>query len=51
MKEKLGIFIQDRTADLGHSSAEDAKAALDLVKWRVRDDGAGSRDILESSLA
>jgi len=51
VKEKLGKFIQDRTADLGHSSAEDAKAALDLVKWRVRDDGAGSRDILESSLA
>jgi RNA exonuclease 1 len=38
VKEKLGIFIQDRTADLGHSSAEDAKAALDLLKWRVRDD-------------
>lgn len=38
VKEKLGIFIQDRTADHGHSSAEDAKAALDLVKWKVRDD-------------
>lgn len=32
------MFIQDRTADHGHSSAEDAKAALDLLKWKVRDD-------------
>ena len=38
MREKLGVFIQDRTADFGHSSAEDAKAALDLLKWKVRDD-------------
>lgn len=41
VKEKLGYFIQDRTADAGHSSAEDAKAALDLLKWRVREDGEG----------
>ncbi|EIW72717.1 hypothetical protein TREMEDRAFT_24631 [Tremella mesenterica DSM 1558] len=38
VKEKLGVFIQDRTADLGHSSAVDAKATLDLLKWQVRDD-------------
>lgn len=40
VKEKLGYFIQDRTADAGHSSAEDATATLDLLKWRVREDGS-----------
>lgn len=39
VKEKLGYFIQDRTADAGHSSAEDATATLELLKWRVREDG------------
>ncbi|WVQ71267.1 hypothetical protein IAR50_000793 [Cryptococcus sp. DSM 104548] len=38
VKEKLGYFIQDRTSDLGHSSAVDAKATLDVLKWKVRDD-------------
>ncbi|ODN84088.1 hypothetical protein L202_00105 [Cryptococcus amylolentus CBS 6039] len=38
VKEKLGYFIQDRTSDLGHSSAVDAKATLDALKWKVRDD-------------
>jgi RNA exonuclease 1 len=38
VKEKLGYFIQDRTADFGHSSAEDAKATLEVLKWKVRDD-------------
>ncbi|ORX34146.1 hypothetical protein BD324DRAFT_664472 [Kockovaella imperatae] len=40
VKEKLGYFIQERTADLGHSSAEDAKATLEVLKWKVRDDAA-----------
>ncbi|WOO85734.1 Exonuclease GOR [Vanrija pseudolonga] len=39
VKEKLGFFIQDRTNESGHSSLEDAKAALDVLKWKVRDDG------------
>ena len=38
VKEKLGYFIQDRTADLGHSSAEDAKATLECLKWKIRCD-------------
>jgi len=38
VKEKLGYFIQDRTADLGHSSAEDAKATLECLKWKIRYD-------------
>ncbi|KAK8865616.1 hypothetical protein IAR55_000760 [Kwoniella newhampshirensis] len=38
VKEKLGYFIQDRTSDLGHSSAVDAKATLDALKWKVRED-------------
>ncbi|WVO13069.1 hypothetical protein L204_100679 [Cryptococcus depauperatus] len=38
VKEKLGIFIQDRTSDKGHSSLEDAKATLDVLKWKVRED-------------
>ncbi|WVF70973.1 hypothetical protein IAT40_005769 [Kwoniella sp. CBS 6097] len=38
VKEKLGYFIQDRTSDLGHSSAVDAKSTLDALKWKVRDD-------------
>ncbi|WWD18207.1 hypothetical protein CI109_102657 [Kwoniella shandongensis] len=38
VKEKLGYFIQDRTSDLGHSSAVDATATLDALKWKVRDD-------------
>lgn len=41
VKEKLGYFIQDRTADLGHSSAEDAKATLECLKWMVRSDAVG----------
>ncbi|WVQ96989.1 hypothetical protein IAU59_004098 [Kwoniella sp. CBS 9459] len=40
VKEKLGYFIQDRTSDLGHSSAVDAKSTLDALKWKVRDDNA-----------
>ncbi|KAL1405196.1 RNA exonuclease 3 [Vanrija albida] len=39
VKEKLGFFIQDRTNESGHSSLEDAKAALDVLKWQVREDG------------
>lgn len=38
VKEKLGYFIQDRTSDKGHSSVEDAKATLDVLKWKVRED-------------
>ncbi|KAL7423563.1 RNA exonuclease 3 [Cryptotrichosporon argae] len=38
VKEKLGYFIQDRTADLGHSSAEDARATLDVLRAKVRED-------------
>ncbi|WRT65966.1 uncharacterized protein IL334_002917 [Kwoniella shivajii] len=38
VKEKLGYFIQDRTSDLGHSSAVDAKSTLEALKWKVRDD-------------
>ncbi|WWC88171.1 uncharacterized protein L201_003076 [Kwoniella dendrophila CBS 6074] len=38
VKEKLGYFIQDRTSDLGHSSAVDAKSTLEVLKWKVRDD-------------
>ncbi|KAK4683784.1 RNA exonuclease, partial [Tremellales sp. Uapishka_1] len=38
VKEKLGYFIQDRTGDLGHSSAIDAIATLDVLKWKVRED-------------
>ncbi|WVR05589.1 hypothetical protein IAU60_002608 [Kwoniella sp. DSM 27419] len=38
VKEKLGYFIQDRTSDLGHSSAVDAKSTLDALKWKVRED-------------
>ncbi|ORY24702.1 exonuclease [Naematelia encephala] len=38
VKEKLGYFIQDRTADLGHSSAVDATCTLDILKWKVRED-------------
>jgi len=38
VKEKLGYFIQDRTGDLGHSSAVDATATLEVLKWKVRDD-------------
>ncbi|WWC68355.1 uncharacterized protein I206_102280 [Kwoniella pini CBS 10737] len=38
VKEKLGYFIQDRTSDLGHSSAVDAKSTLDVLKWKVRED-------------
>ncbi|WVW80449.1 hypothetical protein I302_102431 [Kwoniella bestiolae CBS 10118] len=38
VKEKLGYFIQDRTSDLGHSSAVDAKSTLEALKWKVRED-------------
>ncbi|KIS01699.1 RNA exonuclease 1 [Cryptococcus deuterogattii 2001/935-1] len=38
VKEKLGYFIQDRTSDKGHSSVEDAKATLEVLKWKVRED-------------
>ncbi|WVQ85724.1 hypothetical protein IAT38_007890 [Cryptococcus sp. DSM 104549] len=38
VKEKLGYFIQDRTSDLGHSSAVDAIATLEALKWKVRED-------------
>ncbi|WWC60601.1 uncharacterized protein I303_103175 [Kwoniella dejecticola CBS 10117] len=38
VKEKLGHFIQDRTSDLGHSSAVDAKSTLEVLKWKVRED-------------
>lgn len=38
VKEKLGYFIQDRTADLGHSSAVDARATLDALQWKVWED-------------
>nr|XP_019000061.1 uncharacterized protein I203_07218 [Kwoniella mangroviensis CBS 8507]OCF63522.1 hypothetical protein I203_07218 [Kwoniella mangroviensis CBS 8507] len=38
VKEKLGYFIQDRTSDLGHSSAVDAKSTLEVLKWKVRED-------------
>jgi hypothetical protein len=38
--EKLGVFIQSAILDEGHDSSADAKAALDLVKWKVKDDNA-----------
>jgi RNA exonuclease 1 len=38
VKEKLGYFIQAGTAVAGHSSLEDARATLELLKWKVRDD-------------
>jgi hypothetical protein len=45
VKEKLGYFIQDRTTDLGHSSAEDARATLEVLKWKVRDDATPIQEI------
>ncbi len=36
--EKLGVFIQTSILDEGHDSGADAKAALDLVKWKVMED-------------
>lgn len=38
VREKLGYFIQGMISDKGHSSAEDAQATLDVLKWKVRDD-------------
>ena len=40
LSEKVGTFIQNNIMEDGHDSSADAKAALDLVKWRVKMDVA-----------
>lgn len=35
--EKLGVFIQNDVLDSGHDSSADAIAALNLVKWQVKE--------------
>ena len=35
MREKLGKTIQAGDVNEGHSSVEDASAALDLVRWYI----------------
>ncbi|TFK43452.1 ribonuclease H-like domain-containing protein [Crucibulum laeve] len=35
VREKLGRLIQTGDATVGHSSAEDATATLDLVRWHI----------------
>ncbi|KAF9446957.1 Rexo1 protein [Macrolepiota fuliginosa MF-IS2] len=35
VREKLGRLIQTGDASTGHSSAEDAAASLDLVRWHI----------------
>ena len=42
--EKLGVFIQNNILEEGHDSGADARAALDLVKWKVRKDDAAPGD-------
>lgn len=34
--ERLGVFIQNNVLEDGHDSSADARAALDLVKWKVK---------------
>jgi RNA exonuclease 1 len=36
-REYLGQFIQNGGGTTGHSSVEDARATLDLVRWWVMD--------------
>ncbi|SCZ88630.1 BZ3500_MvSof-1268-A1-R1_Chr2-1g04535 [Microbotryum saponariae] len=36
-KDILGKFIQDSDPALGHSSVDDSKAALELVRWKVKE--------------
>jgi len=38
LSEKIGTFIQNNVLEEGHDSAADARAALDLVRWRVKAD-------------
>jgi hypothetical protein len=40
LSEKVGTFIQNNVLEDGHDSSADAKAALDLVRWRVKMDVA-----------
>jgi hypothetical protein len=40
LSEKVGTFIQNNILEEGHDSSADARAALDLVKWRVKLDVA-----------
>jgi hypothetical protein len=42
--EKLGVFIQNNILEEGHDSGADARAALDLVKWKVRKEDAAPGD-------
>ncbi|KAJ9101937.1 hypothetical protein QFC19_005018 [Naganishia cerealis] len=38
LSEKIGVFIQNNVLEEGHDSTADARAALDLVKWKVKTD-------------
>ncbi|KAJ9108915.1 hypothetical protein QFC21_000236 [Naganishia friedmannii] len=38
LSEKIGTFIQNNLLEEGHDSTADARAALDLVRWRVKAD-------------
>jgi RNA exonuclease 1 len=40
VKEYLGYEIQQSGRVSGHSSVEDAKATLELLKWKIRRDKA-----------
>jgi hypothetical protein len=38
------MFIQNNILEDGHDSGADARAALDLVKWKIRKDTAAPDD-------
>ncbi|GAA5858116.1 hypothetical protein JCM1840_001049 [Sporobolomyces johnsonii] len=40
-KDILGKFIQDSDPTIGHSAEDDASAALELVRWKVKQEARG----------
>ncbi|GAA5973943.1 hypothetical protein JCM21900_006823 [Sporobolomyces salmonicolor] len=40
-KDILGKFIQDSDPTIGHSAKDDASAALELVRWKVKQEARG----------
>lgn len=49
VREKLGKMIQTGDASTGHSSAEDAAASLDLVRWFILNDSSKNNSTNSSS--
>lgn len=50
VREKLGKLIQTGDASTGHSSAEDAGASLDLVRWFILNESSKSSSPISNSL-